>query len=240
MLALLIHLDGSGAVTFLVTIPAMLPMYERLGLDRRILACVTSLAAGVNFLPWTGPMIRASAALCIPTSEIFRPLIPVQVVGLVFVFAVAYWLGWRESRRLGSTGRVVCGPAVHREFTEVEKQTRRPRNFWINLAMTVILMGAMVGGKVEPVVGFMCGVALALIINYPGAAFQRARVDAHAPAALLMASILMAAGAFTGIMRGSGMLGRYGQRIHQVHPGGARPSHALPARARLHAAEPVV
>ena len=39
LLALLIHLDGSGAVTFLITIPAMLPLYDRLGMDRRILAC---------------------------------------------------------------------------------------------------------------------------------------------------------------------------------------------------------
>ena len=60
-------------MTFLVTIPAMLPMYERLGMDRRILAGVASLAAGVNFLPWTGPMIRASAALHIPAPELFRP-----------------------------------------------------------------------------------------------------------------------------------------------------------------------
>ncbi|MBV8622001.1 MAG: citrate transporter, partial [Herbaspirillum sp.] len=71
LLALLIHLDGSGAVTFLITIPAMLPLYNRLGIDKRILACVASLAAGVNFLPWTGPMIRASAALHIPVSDIF-------------------------------------------------------------------------------------------------------------------------------------------------------------------------
>src|SRR3954462_12110646 len=78
LLALLIHLDGSGAVTFLVTIPAMLPLYERLGMDRRILAGVASMAAGVNSLPWTGPMIRASAALRIPAAELFRPLIPVQ------------------------------------------------------------------------------------------------------------------------------------------------------------------
>lgn len=59
LLALLIHLDGSGAVCFLVTIPAMLPLYEKLGMDRRILACAASLAAGVNFLPWTGPTLRA-------------------------------------------------------------------------------------------------------------------------------------------------------------------------------------
>src|SRR4051812_7160505 len=93
LLALLIHLDGSGAVTFLVTIPAMLPLYERLGMDRRILACAASMAAGVNFLPWTGPTVRAGAALHISTADLFRPLIPVQVIGLIFTFGVAYWLG---------------------------------------------------------------------------------------------------------------------------------------------------
>ena len=83
LLALLVHLDGSGAVTFLVTIPALLPLYEELGIDRRVLACVASLAAGVNFLPWTGPMLRSSAALHIPVSNIFVPMIAVQVVGLI-------------------------------------------------------------------------------------------------------------------------------------------------------------
>ena len=100
LLALVVHLDGSGAVTFLVAVPALLPLYERLQMDRRVLACVVSMAAGVNFLPWTGPVLRASAALQIPTTELFRPLIPVQAVGLVFVFAVAYGLGRREERRL--------------------------------------------------------------------------------------------------------------------------------------------
>ena len=51
MLGLLVHLDGSGAVTFLVTIPVMLPLYDRLGMDRRVLACAVSMAAGVDFLP---------------------------------------------------------------------------------------------------------------------------------------------------------------------------------------------
>src|SRR5258706_9711795 len=42
LLALLVHLDGSGAVTFLLTIPAMLPLCERLRMDKRVLACVGS------------------------------------------------------------------------------------------------------------------------------------------------------------------------------------------------------
>jgi CitMHS family citrate-Mg2+:H+ or citrate-Ca2+:H+ symporter len=64
----------------------------------------------------------------------------------------------------------------------------------------------MISGKVDPVVMFMIGVVLALMINYPNVDMQRARVDAHAKAALLMAGILFAAGVFTGIMSKSGML----------------------------------
>ena len=58
---------------------------------------------------------------------------------------------------------------------------------------------------------FMTATALALVVNYPDAARQRERVDSHARAALMMASILMAAGVFTGIMRGSGMLAAMAQ-----------------------------
>jgi CitMHS family citrate-Mg2+:H+ or citrate-Ca2+:H+ symporter len=207
LLALLIHLDGSGAVTFLVTIPAMLPLYERLGIDRRILACAASMAAGVNFLPWTGPMIRASASLKLPIPEIFNPLVPVQIVGIIFIFAVAWWLGRREERRLG----YVAGSnieAPQRVITDAEKELRRPGNFWINIVLTVIVLGSMVilGDKLAPAIVFMVGTCVALLINYPNVDMQRRRIDAHAKAALLMASILIAAGVFTGVMQGTGML----------------------------------
>ena len=52
----------------------------------------------------------------------------------------------------------------------------------------------MIGGWVDPVVMFMLGTVAALIINYPNVGQQRARIDAHAKAALLMAGILLAAG----------------------------------------------
>ena len=71
------------------------------------------MAAGVNFLPWTGPVLRASAALHIPTASLFRPLVPAQIAGLAFVFGVAYWLGRREERRLGAAGAPEAGVAAH-------------------------------------------------------------------------------------------------------------------------------
>jgi CitMHS family citrate-Mg2+:H+ or citrate-Ca2+:H+ symporter len=217
LLALLVHLDGSGAVTFLVAVPAMLPLYDRLGIERRVLACVVSLAAGVNFLPWTGPMIRASASLHIPVAQLFRPLVPVQIVGLVFVFAVAWLLGRRAEspsapHRFGGPGSdpspASGAPALRQE---PDPGLRRPRLVWVNGLITIAIMAVMIAGTVDPAVMFMVGTALVLTINYPDPAAQRARIDAHARAALMMAGILLAAGAFTGIMKESGMLSAMAQ-----------------------------
>ena len=205
LLALLVHLDGSGAVTFLVAVPAMLPLYDRLAIDRRVLACVVSMAAGVNFLPWTGPMIRASASLHIPITQLFRPLIPVQIVGLIFVFAVAWWLGRRAEK--APQVQVPGSPqALVPEVPQVPQGRASKVFVWVNGIITIAIVAVMVAGTIDPTVVFMIGTALVLTINYPKPAQQRERIDAHARAALMMAAILLAAGAFTGIMKESGML----------------------------------
>ncbi|HVW10258.1 MAG TPA: citrate:proton symporter [Bryobacteraceae bacterium] len=206
LLALLVHLDGSGAVTFLVTVPVMLPLYERLGMSRLVLAAAASLAAGVNFLPWTGPMIRASASLHIPVATIFDPLIPVQAVGILFVFAAAWWMGKNEARRLGIDRGRLEAVAFERATDESRQRLRRPSRFALNLILTLLLIAAMVGFHLDPAPVFMVGVVIALQLNYPGLEEQGDRIAAHAKAALMMAGILFAAGAFTGIMKDSGML----------------------------------
>lgn len=212
VLAAVVHLDGSGAVTFLVTIPALLPLYERLQMDKRILACVVAMAAGVaNALPWGGPTLRAAAALHIPVADLYLPLVPVQICGMLFVFTCAWLLGKKEERRLGLTGvsATMTGQGIshhQQELSEEQQALRRPGRFLINVALVLVVLGTMITGKVDPVVCFMIGTVLALFINYPNVAQQRARIDAHAKAALMMASILLAAGVFTGIMKGTGML----------------------------------
>jgi CitMHS family citrate-Mg2+:H+ or citrate-Ca2+:H+ symporter len=223
LLALLVHLDGSGAVTFLVTVPVMLPLYDRLGMDRRVLACAASLAAGVNFLPWTGPTIRAAASLHLSVAEIFNPLLPVQAVGIAFVFVCAWWMGRRESRRLRGAGLQACRVTTGRVLTKEELALRRPRLVPINLLLTLALIAAMIAARLDPVAVFMVGVVLALGINYPDLRIQRERIDAHAREALLMAGILFAAGAFTGILKESGMLAAMAKSAVAAAPAGAAP-----------------
>ncbi len=223
LLALLVHLDGSGAVTFLVTIPVMLPLYNRVKMDRRVLACAASMAAGVNFLPWTGPMIRSAASLKIPVASIFNPLLPVQGVGLAFVFCACWWLGKSEAKRLGLQRGDRRGEIVSREIGKEQKALRRPERLWINLCLTLTLIVGMIAFKLEPVAVFMVGVVLALEINYPDLHTQRERIDAHARAALMMAGVLFAAGAFTGIMRESGMLSAMAKSAVDLAPRGLAP-----------------
>ncbi|GAJ99890.1 magnesium citrate secondary transporter [Geomicrobium sp. JCM 19055] len=57
-----------------------------------------------------------------------------------------------------------------------------------------------------PALAFMIGLAIALPLNYRTVDDQMGRIRAHAPAALMMASIILSAGLFLGVLTDSGML----------------------------------
>jgi len=62
---------------------------------------------------------------------------------------------------------------------------------------------------------------VALQMNYPNLNMQRERIEAHSRAALMMAGIILAAGAFTGIMKESGMLDAMAKSAVAFAPAGA-------------------
>lgn len=102
VLTMTISLDGDGTTTYMITIAAMLPLYKRLGMNRLVLAGITMLGSGVmNIIPWGGPTARVLASLKLDTSEVFTPLIPAMIAGILWVIAVAYILGKKERKRLG-------------------------------------------------------------------------------------------------------------------------------------------
>lgn len=207
-LALVSHLGGSGAVSCLITIPAMLPLYDKLLIDRRILACSVAMGMGVNILPWSGVTLRASAALGIPPYDIFRPLIIPEIVGILFVTGASWWMGARERRRVAQLESVATAPQAPKfpVAPSPVESTRRPELFRFNLALTLIAFAALMSGLMEPMLVFMLATIIAMTVNYPNPKEQRQRIDAHAKEALMMASLLLAAGVFNGVLSGTGML----------------------------------
>ncbi|MBA2812345.1 citrate:proton symporter [Streptomyces sp. KM273126] len=102
VLAAIVSLDGDGSTTFMITVSAMYPLYKRLKMSLVVMTGVAATANGVmNTLPWGGPTARAATALKLDAAEIFVPMIPALLVGLLFVFVLSYFLGLRERKRLG-------------------------------------------------------------------------------------------------------------------------------------------
>ncbi len=213
-LAMLVHLDGSGAVTFLVVIPALVPIYDQLGMKRLTLVCIVALAAGtMNMVPWGGPTLRAATALNVPVTELFNPMIPSLLSGLVTVFVIAFFLGKKEKASIQNSNK---------NFADLQDNTKnplhRPRLFWVNLSLIFMAINAVILGWAPPFVVFMIAFAVALLLNYPQVEEQKKRIDAHAKEAMLMASILFAAGCFTGILKGSGMMEAMAGAVERLLP----------------------
>ncbi|MFM1650570.1 CitMHS family transporter [Brevibacillus sp. B_LB10_24] len=204
VIAILAHLDGSGASTFLIAIPALLPLYERLGMSKLVLTCVVALGAGtMNLLPWGGPTARAASSLKLDIDTIFPPVIPAMIAGLIWVLAAAYWLGKKERERVGVTDLVYN---FHAELTEEQLRVRRPRLFWFNLALTLVTIVVLVGAWIPLPVVFMISLVIALIVNYPNPKEQQERINAQAQGVILVLAIIFAAGIFTGILSGTKMI----------------------------------
>lgn len=221
LLAIFVHLDGSGAVTFIIVVPAMLPLYDELGMKRTVLATCVALGAGVmNMVPWGGPTLRAITALNSSVNEVFIPMIPSLIAGIITALLIAAYLGKKEKQRLHAGIDVV--DSVHMEGIEkkqeVDESLRRPHLFWINIISIFVVIAIMISEVLPPASAFMLGTVFALLVNYRDQALQRKIIDKHAPSALMMASMLFAAGSFTGIMNGSGMLTAMAEALVNVIP----------------------
>ncbi|MBQ4505797.1 MAG: citrate transporter [Firmicutes bacterium] len=217
VLAMIVHLDGSGAVTFLICIPALLPLYDALQMKRTTLATVVAMAAGVmNIMPWGGPTIRAAAAMGVDVMVLFGPLIAPVLIGLAAVLFFAFLLGSSEKKRLGSNSAEIS--CTEEPLTEETAALLRPDRFRINILLIIAAIAALLFSGFAPASVFMIAFVLAMIINYPDPAMQTQRVNAHAKEALMMASVLFAAGAFTGIMKGTGMISAMAGALVAVIP----------------------
>lgn len=225
LIAAVAHLDGTGATTFLLTIPALLPLYKALNMSRYLLLLLVSLSALImNMVPWGGPVARAASATGIDPIELYRPLIPVQAVAMVMLLVLAALLGMREQRRIKtqvvagqveSDGKTVDIHEIADDFTATQVANREDITrdmasgrgvYWANVVVTIAVLTVMMGGWFPPELTFLIGVGIALPLNFRNASAQMSRIQVYAPNALMMATIIIAAAVFLGVLRESGML----------------------------------
>lgn len=216
VIAAIAQLDGSGASTFLITIPALLPVYRQMKMSPYLLLLLIGGSASImNMIPWGGPLGRAASVLNMDVTELWKPLIPIQVIGMVLMIVLAILLGMREKRRIIARYGSVENAIAHEEedvamFDRQDSggnvKVTKTKIYWLNVILAIAVIGVLVAGIIPAGLAFMIGVCIALPLNYRKADDQSKTIQKHAPNALTMATIILAAGSFLGILNGTGML----------------------------------
>lgn len=218
MIGLLAHLDGAGPTTFLVAVPALMPVYDRLGMRREVLVMLLALSAGLmNLLPWGGPLARAAAVSGIAVVDLWRALLPLQMLGVPLLLALALYIGRQEQRRLVPSSIAPRGVPVL-----VDGEQPAPscdRRLALNALLCVATLTVLGLGPFPPGGVFMVALALGLLLNHVGVDAQARAVAAHAPQALAMAMVVIAAGAVLGVLDGTGMLRAIAAAVTDALPG---------------------
>lgn len=204
VLALFVALDGDGTTTYMITVTALLPLYKRLGMNPLVLAVIAMLSLSVmsGMTPWGGPATRAIVALGVEPSEFFLPFIPVMIIGAIMVLLIAYYLGKKEKARL-TLSDIDYEDVV---MTKNDRNSMSTLRWWVNLSLTAVLMVFLVMGVWPVSILFIVGFALALMINFPNTLKQKEVIIQHAGNALIVTALVFAAGIFTGILSGTGMV----------------------------------
>lgn len=208
VIALIGHLDGGGASTFCIVVPAMLPVYKKMHMRPTTLLRVSVLAMGVlNLMPWAGPTMRAASVLGMEAGALWNILLPIQIFGIILALAHAVLAGIQERNRgAGLHGKLaqeegdisLTGSAVSQETAN---ELARPHLFVFNLLLTLAVIAMLIWDVFPSYVPFMLGVAIALFVNYGfTAAAHKKLINLHAGPALMMCSTLMGAAVLMGVL----------------------------------------
>ncbi|CAM3258020.1 CitMHS family transporter [Tsukamurella hominis] len=253
VLAGVVSLDGDGSTTFIVTTSALLPLYLKLGVSPVVLTVVAGLANGtMNILPWGGPTARAAAALKISPSEVFVPMIPSLIAGMVVVLAFAWHLGLMERKRLGSivirervlagagaTGGTVggdggtdapvppTGGTGDSALTAVTGAHGNPKLMWFNAGLTVALLSVLTLDLLPIPVLFMIAAAIALAVNFPQVADQQEAITRHSKSIVSVVGMVFAAAVLTGVFKGTGMVDAVAAWVTGIIPSSMGPHLAV-------------
>ncbi|ASJ53898.1 hypothetical protein BP422_10295 [Brevibacillus formosus] len=158
----------------------------------------------------------------IGAAPVITPLIPAVIGGIFWILGVAYFFGIRERKRLVANEAFAASSEETAATTtaDMELSLKRPKLFWFNLLLTVVLIAALLMGLLPLPVLFMIAFSIAVIVNYPNLKDQKERLQAHAGNILTVVPLVFAAGIFTGVVEGTKMVDAMVNALVSIIPDG--------------------
>lgn len=212
-----VALDGDGTITYIICCTAMLPVFERLKMNKLYMAVAMLMQVTImNNLPWGGPTARIIAVCNLGADEIAAALAPGMIAGVIFNVCVSAYLGLKERKRLGIVDVEHQAHAV--ELSEAEQALRRPKLVLVNLALTIAAVVIMILGIFPSNATFGTAAALALAINYHTLKDQQNMIQEHGSESIQVISLILAAGVLMGVLDGTGISDAMAIHMTQLVP----------------------
>ena len=166
LLTFLAHVSGSGAVTYMLLIPAMIPVFDGLGMKRTTMTTIIGLSAGLqNTQPWGATAQRCMAAFQIGIHELWIPLLIPLGIGMICIIGIDYFLGWQEKNQDFQTIQV--RPVCHTDEISSYADYERPGKVYVNSFLVFCTVAILVSGYMPSAAVFLIAFSVALLINYP-------------------------------------------------------------------------
>ena len=204
LVATVAHLDGSGASTYLIAIPAFKPIMDKLGVKPVVfLGTVIGLMAAMNIIPWGGPTIRAASVAGVEVSDLYSFILPAVVV--MFLLAIINAVINSRRKREGSVDGNVNIVDLAGDVTSEPKTSKGL--YIYNLVVTLIMLALLFIDTGLPMhFIFMVAYAFAILGNFRSVKEQGKKIQEYGNNAIVMTMTLFAVGIFIGVIEGSGMV----------------------------------
>ena len=208
LITLVCHLDCSGASTFCILIPAMLPVYRRMRMRETTLLRIGIVCMGaMNLLPWSGASLRTATVLGMEGSKLWHTVLPVQLFSVALSLGHAFLAGIQEKSRGAGAKNSPTDIGERETLAKVQTASEdlaRPNRFLVNILLTIAVIAMLAWNRFPGYYPVMLGTVAAIFVNYGfNSAYHRKIINRHTAPALTMCITMMGAAVLMGILTSS-------------------------------------
>lgn len=217
VVATIAQIDGSMITTYVITIPALLGLYDKMKLDRRILLLLTALVTVGFNPPWGSTMNQNALIAGIDAFTMFNGVYPAMIIIYCLIVVTCIYFGIQHRKVFG---KIVTDENEIQSNAKQDSPFLRPRLFWVNCALIIGLLICLNFSGLPTYICFMLFLGLVLIIDYPNPDDQGKLIRKTAPTFLNPVMLIVAIAVLVGMLNNTGIMKELSQAILSIIPMG--------------------
>lgn len=209
-------LTAQVVTAYSIVFPAMLPLYKKIKFNKAsaMVIAQTSIAA-MGFIPWGIAVVNSSVFANVDAMELSRRLMPVSACFIPFIILQWVYFGYKQKKQ---------GLPMTVEWTDDmgedsdEKGFSRPKLFWFNFLLFLMVIAALVTAVVPSYLVFVIAAFLTLLVNYPEPKVYQKLLNQAGGRFFNTLMMLIGISVFLGVFNESGMVKALATFVVSVFP----------------------